>query len=128
MYEIFEQLLKRRGCRAADVAAATGLHPSTFSDWKRGKSTPKSDKRQRIADFFGVSLYYLDTGIDAPEVMQLSADRMAIFEPFLQRQGAEAFMKYCNDLNDKQFELLIQLARELAGGGDHAENAENSED
>lgn len=67
MYDIFERLLKERGCKAADVAKATGIHPSTFSDWKKGKSVPKQDKMLKIAEFFGVSVEYLATGKDMEE-------------------------------------------------------------
>ena len=62
MYEIFEKLLKERGLKIADVARDTGIPYSTFTDWKSARYTPKSDKRQKIADYFGVSLKYLDTG------------------------------------------------------------------
>lgn len=62
MYEIFSKLLKERGVRAADVCRGTGLPSSLFSEWKKGKSTPKADKMQKIADYFGVSLEYLMTG------------------------------------------------------------------
>lgn len=59
MYERFLELMKRKGVKSADVAKATGIHPSTFSDWKKGKSKPKTDKMQKIADYFGVSIDYL---------------------------------------------------------------------
>lgn len=56
MYEIFESLLKANKCRAVDVAKATGISQTVFSEWKKGKSNPKIDKLQKIADFFGVGL------------------------------------------------------------------------
>lgn len=59
MYEIFEELLKERGVRVADVTRATGISSSTFTDWKKGRYVPKTDKLQKIADYFGVSLDYL---------------------------------------------------------------------
>ena len=62
MYDIFLLLLRQKGVKTADVAKETGLHPSMFSDWKRGKSAPKADKLQLIADYFGVPLEYLTTG------------------------------------------------------------------
>ncbi len=62
MYEIFSKLLEQRNLRAADVCKGTGLPSSLFSEWKRGKSNPKADKLQKIADFFGVSIEYLMTG------------------------------------------------------------------
>ena len=64
MYEIFEQLLQKNGLTAYKVSIETGIPQSTLSDWKRGRSTPKQDKMQKIADFFGVSLNYLMTGKD----------------------------------------------------------------
>lgn len=62
MYEIFLKLLKERGVKASDVSKATGIPQSTFSDWKKGRSAPKDEKLQKIADYFGVSAYYLRTG------------------------------------------------------------------
>lgn len=56
MYKTFEMLLKEKGVKVADVCKATGLKPSMMSDWKRGKYTPKTDKLQLIADYFGVPL------------------------------------------------------------------------
>ena len=59
MYEIFSQLLQSRGKKTADVSRATGINQTVFSEWKKGKSTPKADKLQKIAEYFGVSLAYL---------------------------------------------------------------------
>lgn len=61
-YEIFEDLCKRKGVKASEVARSTGVSTSTISAWKQGQYTPKSDKLQKIADYFGVSLEYLTTG------------------------------------------------------------------
>lgn len=64
MYDFFIELLKKNGKRASDVAKATGIPASTFSDWKKGKSAPKTEKLQKIADYFGVPITYFTTGID----------------------------------------------------------------
>ena len=37
------------------------------SDWKSGRSKPKNDKLQKIADYFGVTIGYLTTGKDDTE-------------------------------------------------------------
>lgn len=67
MYEIFAKLLDERNLKAADVCKGTGLPSSLFSEWKRGKSTPKADKLKKIADYFGVSVDYLMTGKEESE-------------------------------------------------------------
>jgi transcriptional regulator with XRE-family HTH domain len=59
MYEIFEKLLTKHGVTPYKVSKATGIATATLSDWKNGKSTPKLDKMQKIADYFGVSVDYL---------------------------------------------------------------------
>ena len=59
MYERFLMLLEENNCKTADVARKTKIHPSTFSDWKKGKSSPKYDKIQIIADYFGVEADWL---------------------------------------------------------------------
>lgn len=63
MYEIFEQLLQKYGVSAYKVAKETGVTQSTLSDWKRGRSTPKTENMKKLADYFGVSIDYLTTGI-----------------------------------------------------------------
>lgn len=67
MYEIFEQLLQKHGITAYKVSKETGITQSTLSDWKRGRSTPKTDNMKKIADYFGVSLDYLTTGKETTE-------------------------------------------------------------
>ena len=58
MYKKFEELLKTNGCTAYKVSKATGVPGSTFTEWKKGKYQPKSDKLQKIADYFNVPLGY----------------------------------------------------------------------
>ena len=67
MYEIFVNLLIENNKKAIDVSKATGIPASTFSDWKKGRSVPKQDKLQKIADFFRVSVDYLMTGKEPEE-------------------------------------------------------------
>lgn len=62
MYEIYCELRDSKGLKDSDIAKATGITKSTFSDWKNGRSKPKNAKLQKIADYFNVSLSYLSTG------------------------------------------------------------------
>lgn len=67
MYENYCKLRDQKGFKDADVAKATGITKSTFSDWKSGRSNPKNEKLQKIADFFNVSVDYLMTGKEEPK-------------------------------------------------------------
>ncbi len=62
MYEIFENLCNKNNVTPYRVCKETGLTTATISNWKAGRYTPKQDKLQKIADYFGVTLEYLMTG------------------------------------------------------------------
>lgn len=62
MYERYCQLRDSKGLKDADVAKATGITKSTFSDWKSGRSKPKYEKLKKIADFLGTTADYIKTG------------------------------------------------------------------
>ena len=72
MYEVFEQLLQKYGITAYKASKDTGITQSTLSDWKRGRSTPKTDNMKKIADYFGVSVEYLMTGIEEPKEKEIT--------------------------------------------------------
>ncbi len=55
-YKNFCRIVAERETTVYRVAKETGIPPSTFSDWKNGRSSPKADKMKKIADYFGVTL------------------------------------------------------------------------
>ena len=67
MYEIYCKLRDSKGMKDSDVAKATGITKSTFSDWENGRSNPKDAKLQKIADLFGVTAEYIRTGKNSNE-------------------------------------------------------------
>lgn len=58
MYKKYEKLLEERGETSYQVSKATGVGQNTLSNWKTGRSRPKVDKLQKIADHFGVAIEY----------------------------------------------------------------------
>ena len=64
MYEIFEQLLQKKGISAYKVAKEAGVTQTALSNWKSGRNTPSTTTLQKIADYFGVTIDYLMTGED----------------------------------------------------------------
>ena len=57
-YERFAELCKERHVTPADVSRGTGIATATLTSWKKGRYTPKQDKLQKIADYFGVPITY----------------------------------------------------------------------
>lgn len=80
MYEIYQKLLDEKGLKNADVARATGISNMTLSDWKRGKSVPKADKMQKIAEFLNVSVDYLMTGNEVQFIIETAKKDVLLTE------------------------------------------------
>ena len=106
MYEIFERLLQSRNVTAYQVSKATGISQSTLSDWKKGRSVPKMDKMQKIADFFGVTLdYLLGTEKDPAPAGKVSDEdiKFALFDGApvtdAQYEGVKRFAKFIAEHN-----------------------------
>lgn len=57
-YKQLEELMKGKGMTANELSRRTGISTPTLSHWKTGRSVPKVDKLQILADYFGVSLEY----------------------------------------------------------------------
>lgn len=56
LYEKYVKMRDEKGVTDYRVSADTGITKSTFSDWKTGRSNPKLEKLQILADYFGVSV------------------------------------------------------------------------
>ena len=57
-YEKLQKLMNEKNVRAVDISRATNIATSSFSDWKSGRSKPKLDKLQILADYFDVPVSY----------------------------------------------------------------------
>ena len=55
-YDRYAELRDERGLNDYKVSQALGFSPSTLSDWKAGRYTPKVDKLKAIAELFEISL------------------------------------------------------------------------
>lgn len=64
MYKKYVQLRDSLGVTDYRVASDTGIPKSTFSDWKSGRSEPKVNKLQKLANYFGVSIEYFLEGCE----------------------------------------------------------------
>ena len=64
MYEKYAELRDKKGLSDYKVCQATGIAPSSMTDWKKGTYKPKIDKLLLLSSFFEVPLEYFisDTG------------------------------------------------------------------
>lgn len=91
-YEKYCKLRDEAKLNDAEVARRVAIPKSTFSDWKSGRSKPKSNKLIRIAAFFQVSPSSL---LDDGEI----EDAPVFTLPY------QAFVKLCADNGKDALEL-----------------------
>ncbi len=124
MYSIFAELLAKFGVKASDVSKATGINQTVFSEWKKGKSTPKADKRQKIADYFGVSLTYLDTGKEKEggETYYLNEETAKMAQSIFENKELRLLFDAARDASPEDLEtvhsMLLALKRKERGNID----------
>lgn len=110
MYEIFSKLLTQHNVKASDVSKATGINQTVFSEWKKGKSNPKIDKLQKIAEYFGVSVDYLTSGKEYNEIKLTEKDERDIAkklnDTLMQLESCDGLMFDGEPLDEQSKELL----------------------
>ena len=115
MYKIFLKLLEEKGVSAYKVGKATGIAGSTFTDWKTGRSAPKQDKLQKIADYFGVTLDYLMTG---EEQNSPYSDDMADLFVEISRSNdvnrIKRLLSYYMNLNEREKDSVDSIVESLS--------------
>ncbi|MFB5674389.1 helix-turn-helix domain-containing protein [Paenibacillus terreus] len=62
IYQRIEALIAERGMTKKAFCQQLGISTGNFGDWKRGKTTPGTNKLIEIATFFDISLDWLMMG------------------------------------------------------------------
>lgn len=58
-YDRIFDIMEKRELTAYRVSKDTGISQASLADWRKGRSKPKIDKLQKLANYFGVSISYL---------------------------------------------------------------------
>ena len=115
MYEIFAKLLEEKGLKAADVTRATGIKSPVFSEWKKGKSKPNTEKMIKIANFLGVSVEYLTTGKE-PEINDkyyLNEETAQVAQEIFENKELRALFDVQRDMETEDLKALHNMALAL---------------
>lgn len=115
MYDIFSKLLQINGVTPYKVSKETGVSQSTLSDWKRGISTPKQDKLQKIADYFGVSLEYLMTGKekDGEDKYYLNEETAEMAQTLFENKNLRVLFDAAKDATPEDLETTYNMLMAL---------------
>lgn len=94
MYQNFANLLEKKGLTPYKVSKATGISCATLTAWKNGSYTPKLDKLSLIADFLGVSIKDLTTGITNGDRLPILGE-IACGSPIFAEENIDGYANPC---------------------------------
>ena len=121
MYEIYCKLRDEKGVKDADVAKATGITKSTFSDWKNGRSKPKDEKLLKIAEYFEVTLDYLRTGEEPsqPDGYYLNGETAEMAQALFENKNLRVLFDAAKDASPEDlkttYDMLMALKKKERG-------------
>lgn len=111
-YEGYSKIRDSKGLRDSDVAKRAGIQPSTFSEWKKGKCTPKYEKMFKIAaaldmdyrDFVGTYGKFSALNPNRPDIFEGDPEARARAE-----LDSELLRLYHNATPDAQTSVMTLL-------------------
>lgn len=107
MYEKLKVLLEERGISAYQLCKEIGEPSGMITNWKAGRYTPKQDKIQKIADFFGVPLaYFYD---DAEENYYIDKDTREIAEEIRTNKELKLLFSASKDASPEDLKTVHQM-------------------
>lgn len=107
-YDNFERLLKEKGVKPSDVSKATKISTATLTNWKQGTYTPKSDKLQKIADYFGVNISVLMYDEDNSDEMYTPEFASLVGQIRNDKDLSNALLKYFK-LSEEKKKHVVEL-------------------
>jgi len=124
MYKIYAELRDLKGVSDYQVAKATGINRSMFSDWKSGRSTPKRDRIEKIAEYFGVSPEYIITGeskgvqtdVQAPSYY-IDAETRALAQELHDNPELSVMLDAYKTLSPRDAKLVMEMVRRMQNEG-----------
>ena len=105
------QLMEQRHVSAYRVSQETGISQARISGWKTGKSNPKQDALEQLADYFGVSVDYLLGNEEKPASQE--ADELIKNDP-LAGQLFAAYGRVKEEFSQAEIDDITMIMEMLA--------------
>ena len=112
MAKNIQRLMDLYGKDRSEVCKDLGISYTTFTDWVKGKTYPRIDKIEILANYFHVSKADL---VEEPDVKYYGKDGTALLITY-------------HDLNDDGRQRLLQYAEELSAIAKYQKKHEEDED
>ena len=124
-YETFERLCKEKGVTPYRVAKDTGVTTATLSSWKSGRYTPKADKLQKLADYFGVGVEaFFEDAVQTSEHLSAYYEDTRAYElakKIFENQRLRMLFDAAEDVDPEDLELVINMVKRFKRTNDSDE-------
>lgn len=124
-YETFERLCKEKGVTPYRVAKDTGVTTATLSSWKSGRYTPKADKLQKLADYFGVGVeVFFEDAVQTSEHLTGYYENEKAYELAMKIFGnrkLRMLFDAAEDVDPEDLELVINMIKRFKRTNDSDE-------
>ena len=108
------RLLDEKNCQDKDFCDYIGVAQSTFVNWKKRNTEPKSKYIPKIADFFGVTQEYITTGkISERESYYYDPEVQEIAEEMATRPEMKVLFKASRNLTKEQIEAINNIVNTM---------------
>ena len=114
-YEYFAKVCESKGLKASDVSRATGIRSGVFSDWKAGRYTPKADKMKLIADYLGIPVESLLTGVqtNAQPEYYYDSETAEIAQEIFETPGMRILFDAARNSKPEDLQMAADLLKRL---------------
>ena len=115
MYEKFEKLLADKNVTAYRVAKDLDMPRSAFSGWKNGRSTPKIETLQKIADYFDVPVAYFYDYDQHEQMKDAYVDMLTnkLLDTLFTNESLKTLFELAQDAKKEDLDLLVELLKRL---------------
>ena len=95
------EIMRERGVTAYKLAQSTGISSGNITDWKNGKASPSYGALVKIANYFNVSVEYLESKTDDPAPAATPVDDVQI----------EILARAARKMTKEEKQKLIDIAK-----------------
>ena len=116
-YDRIFDIMEKRELTAYRVSKHTGISQASLADWRKGRSKPKIDKLQKLANYFGVSISYLTGESDeiddtqqmqAPSGYYVDKETAEYAEMLLTRPNARLLFSAAKDISKEDMKKAVE--------------------
>ena len=117
-YKVFEKLCEIHNVTPYRVSQITGVTTSTLSSWKTGRYEPKSEKIQKLAEYFDVSPTVFQSAVKEENIHYIDSETATIAQKIFETPELRLLFRAASDSDPKDVQFAIDLLTRMKSTND----------